>query len=533
MTDDALLEVRDLDIRFGAGSLAVHAVRGVSLSVAAGECLALVGGSGSGKSAVARAIVGLAGDSATVTSTRLRFGEHEMSRFRAAQWRAVRGRGIGLVPQDALASLDPLRTVGAEVAEPLLAHKLAGRDEVLPRVTALLADTGLPAPHTFVPRRPHTLSGGQHQRVLIASAMAAGPELLIADEPTTALDVRVRAQVLALLTRRKAAGTAVLLISHDLAVVARLADRIAVMNGGVIVEQADTARLLTRPDHPYTQSLLDPVRARVPAARRPAARPDTAALELRAVGKKFRDRNGETLTAVSAVSFSVRPGEIVGLVGESGSGKTTTARIAAGLTPADSGTVLLGSDDVARLPTAARRIRQRDVQLVHQDPFGSFDPRWDVGRVVGEALAAAKVARPDRADRLRRLLDQVGLGELSPRRRPRELSGGERQRVAIARALASRPRVLVCDEPISALDAVVQEQVLRLLASLADRLGLAVLLISHDLAAVRRTCDRVVVMHEGGIVEQGTVEDVFDRPVHAHTQELLTAALPPVRTDAG
>ncbi|NUT52564.1 MAG: ABC transporter ATP-binding protein [Saccharothrix sp.] len=509
-----LLRVDDLVVRFRAGrGRWVRAVDGVSLTLAAGECLAIVGASGSGKSAAARSLVGLAGPDAVVTSARMVCAGRELGGLREAQWRAVRGREIALVPQDALTALDPLRRVVDEVAEPLLAHRLADRADARGRVPGLLADVGLPDPEGFLRRLPHTLSGGQHQRVLIASAVAAGPKVIIADEPTTALDPGVQAQVLDLLAARKAAGAAVLLISHDLGVVARLADRVAVMSGGRIVEEADTARVLTRPAHPATRAMLDDG----PAAPRDPVRPGRPVLELRDVAKSYPGGGRE---AVSGVSFGVGRGETVGLVGESGSGKTTTARLALCLLRPDAGEVLLDGVRWSHLPERARRARRGEVGLVHQSPLAAFDPRWTVRRVLAEPLRTVGVTgRGAAAD----LLDQVGLPESLMGRRPHELSGGERQRVAIARALATNPRVLVCDEPVSALDAAVRGRVLELLADLQRRRGLGLLLISHDLRVVRRMSDRVVVMRAGRVVEHGDTREVFDRPTTQHTRALLAA----------
>ncbi|MFE1321126.1 dipeptide ABC transporter ATP-binding protein [Kitasatospora phosalacinea] len=598
-----LLTVRGLDVSFGS----LHAVRSVSFTLDRGECLAVVGESGSGKSVTARALVGLAGGSARVAARALDFDGRDLTAQSEAQWRALRGRGIGLVLQDALASLDPLRTVRAEVAEPLRTHRTVPRAQTADRVLELLRDVGVPEPARRAAQYPHQLSGGLRQRALIASAVAAEPELLIADEPTTALDVSVQAQILDLLDRLRARGTALLLISHDLAVVGRLADRVAVMYRGRIVETGPTARVLEHPAHPYTRALLDavpgvrPRGSRLSAPRpaalpllaeapdgcpylhrctaadelclalpaepdehgvlcrhpladapgprpaRPAGAPERAdapgggpdapagepVLEAQEIAKSFRAPDGSAHRAVDGVSFRLRAGETLGLVGESGSGKTTAARIVLGLLAPDSGRVTFAGQPWSGLPERRRRPLRSRIQAVQQDPLGSFDPRYQVGRVVGEAVALAGVrGRGPRRDRTVELLEQVGLSASLLERRPSELSGGQRQRVAVARALASSPDVLVCDEPVSALDVSVQAQILDLLADLRRELGLALLFISHDLAVVRHVSDRVAVMRHGRVVETGPVEQVFARPAHDYTRELLAAVATPLRHPA-
>ena len=587
-----LLTVDGLNVRFGE----LHAVRDVSFTLDRGECLAVVGESGSGKSVTARTLVGLAGARATVTADTLRYDGRDLAGLGEAQWRTVRGRRIGLVLQDALVSLDPLRTVGAEVAEPLRVHGLATREQLRPRVLELLGKAGVPEPERRAEQYPHQLSGGLRQRALIASALAAEPELLIADEPTTALDVTVQAQVLDLLDGLRREGTALLLISHDLSVVARLADRVAVMYGGRIVESGPTARVLAEPRHPYTRALLDavpsarsrgtrlsaaggtgataaaagpatgegcpyasrcaaadelcrtafppadaagthchhpdvqapaPVPLPLAAVRLAAAvspEPAAALIEVDRISKRFRAPDGSEHHAVREVSFELRAGETLGLVGESGSGKTTAARIVLGLQEPDSGTVRLDGQPWSGLPERRRRADRLRIQAVQQDPLGSFDPRYRVEQTIGEAVARAGVPRGrERRSRVAELLDQVGLSATLLGRRPLELSGGQRQRVAIARALAPAPRILVCDEPVSALDVSIQAQILDLLADLRRDLGLALLFISHDLGVVHHLSDRVAVMKDGRVVETGEVTEVFARPRAEYTRELLSA----------
>ncbi|WP_051760872.1 dipeptide ABC transporter ATP-binding protein [Herbidospora cretacea] len=490
-----VVEVTDLHVSFPG----VHAVRGVSLAVHPGECVAVVGESGSGKSVTARTLLGLTGEEATVTAGRLAIEGVDASRFGERQWRSIRGRKLGYVLQDALVSLDSLRPVGKEIAETLKLHRAAPRHEIPSRVIDLLTEVGVPEPEVRARQYPHELSGGLRQRALIASAIACGPRLLIADEPTTALDVTVQAQILRLLAERKRAGQALLLISHDLAVVAELADRILVMKDGVVVEDGTAAQVLGSPAHPYTRSLLDAIPG--PGVRNTVA----GDVVIRAEGlvKTFKGR-----TAVDGVSFELRAGQTLGVVGESGSGKTTMARLVLGLLRPDRGTV---------------EVDRRQVQVVYQDPLSSFDPRFSVRRILDEALEVGGTPRRERGRRSVELLEQVGLDESVLERRPLKLSGGQRQRVAIARALAPRPRVIVCDEPVSALDVSIQAQVLDLLTGLQAELGVAYLFISHHLGVVHHVSDHVLVLKDGRAVESGDAHQIFTAPADPYTQELLAA----------
>ncbi|KLL11670.1 dipeptide ABC transporter ATP-binding protein [Protofrankia coriariae] len=512
----SLIEVDGLTVGFGRQAEPV--VRGVSFHVEPGECLAVVGESGSGKSVTVRALLGLAGPRAVVSAKRLRLDGQDATAFSRRQWQAVRGRVVGMVLQDAMVSLDPMRRVGSEIGEPLKLHTGHRRQARAERVAELLREVGVPDPRARRGQYPHQLSGGLRQRALIASALAAGPKALIADEPTTALDVIVQEQILRLLGRIKDSGVGLLMISHDLAVVARLADRVAVMHDGAIVETGATARVLDSPAHPYTRLLIDAVPDRR-TRRRPGRRARGApVLQIDAISKTYPKSPG---MAVDAVSLSLREGETLGLVGESGSGKSTVARIATGLLTPDDGQVLFDGAPWSALAERERRPRRGLIQIIHQNPQAAFDPRFTVRRIIGEAMPG--VARGRREERTIELLGTVDLDPRIADRRPHELSGGQRQRVAIARALAARPKVLVCDEPVSALDVSVQAQVLDLLERLQRDTGAALLLITHDLGVVERTSDRLAVMKDGRVVEEGATEAVFDHPEHPYTRALLAA----------
>ncbi|QAY72659.1 ABC transporter ATP-binding protein [Agromyces protaetiae] len=564
MSGSALLRVEHLDVSFGAAHARKHVVKDVSFTVGRGECLALVGESGSGKSVTARTLIGLTGQGAQVTAERLEFDGHDLRRFSERDWRRTRGAKIGFVLQDALASLDALRKVGAEIAEPLRAHARLTRRERDAEVLRLLELVGVPAPEVRAAQYPHQLSGGLRQRALIASAIAVDPHFLIADEPTTALDATIAARIIGLLGELKAADRGMLLVSHDLAVVAALADRIAVMRQGEIVEEGPAAEVLADPRHPYTRDLLAAVPSLHPRGARLSRGPVISVDRLRAVRRdgdaaRVADVSSEvapttdagasspviraegltksyvgpdrvTRTVVDGVGFEVAAGRTLGIVGESGSGKTTTARIVLGVETADAGRVFWKGTDWTLLPADARRTARRSLQAVYQDPLASFDPRYTVGAVLGEALEAAEVPRgSERADQAAALLDLVRLPTELLRRRPIELSGGQRQRVAIARALAASPEVLVCDEPVSALDVSVQAQVLDLLAALQEELGLTYLFISHDLSVVHHISDSLIVMKDGVIVEHGDADAVFADPRDPYTRELL-AAVPRLTT---
>ncbi|TFC31305.1 ABC transporter ATP-binding protein [Cryobacterium sp. TMT1-3] len=550
----AALTVHNLRVGFGADPV----VRGVSFEIARGECLAIVGESGSGKSVTARSLLGLAGANARVGADRLELGGQTVLGLTDRAWRARRGKDVGLVLQDALVSLDPLRPIGREIADSLRLHTILGAAARARRVLELLDAVGLPEPATQVQKLSGQLSGGERQRALIAAAIALDPPLLIADEPTTALDVTVQAQILALLEHITRAGTAVLLISHDLAVVSRIAHRVAVMHDGRMIETGRTEQVLGAPRHEQTQRMVAAIPAdkprgtRLSLSTRPrdAASPvsadstvlanstvlddstvsaaSTVVLEAIGLSKSFRRPDGSRHLAVDDVSFALKRGSTLGIVGESGSGKTTTARLLLALLPPDRGAVRVFGEPWSAASEKTRRGLRPGVGAIYQDALGSFDPRWNVAEILTDALGLSPGLRqrrraPQTTARLLTLLDEVGLAAAVLTRRPLELSGGQRQRVGIARALAGRPAILICDEPVSSLDVSVQAQVLDLLDDLQRERGLSLIFISHDLGVVQHVSDEIAVMRAGRVVESGPAARVFAAPQHPYSVQLLAA----------
>jgi peptide/nickel transport system ATP-binding protein len=532
-----LLSIADLEVRFGADP---PAVRQVDLQVRTGQTVAIVGESGSGKSTTAAAILGLLPPGGRITSGRIVFDGVDLTAADERRLRSIRGSGIGYVPQDPMTNLNPVWKVGFQVREALRANNLSAARQ---QAVQLLADAGLSDPGLRARQYPHQLSGGMCQRALIAIGLAARPRLLIADEPTSALDVTVQRQVLDHLQRLTGElGTAVLLITHDLALAAERAERLIVMHQGAVVESGAAQSILQNPQHPYTQRLV----AAAPSMRDPVARTRVAHVAAEhaernvsqdvvvasALTKIYRPSRGAPwrkvdVHAVDDVSFRLRRGTTLAIAGESGSGKSTLARMVLGLLQPSSGTVIFDGLDVSDTASLSRRETldfRRRVQPVFQNPYGSLDPVYSVFHTIAEPLRIHRIGdRRQRQRTVRELAEQVALPSSLLRRRPRELSGGQRQRVAIARALALRPEVLVCDEAVSALDVVVQAQILELLAQLQADLGLTYLFISHDLAVIRQIADEVMVMRAGRIVEHAATEDVFTSPRHDYTRQLLAA----------
>ncbi|MFF5454589.1 dipeptide ABC transporter ATP-binding protein [Streptomyces sp. NPDC012950] len=639
MTTPPLLDVRGLDVGFTTpDGRPLHAVRDVSFTLRRGETLAVVGESGSGKSTTALALLRMLPGTGRITGGSVLLDGEDLAAATEDRLREVRGARIGMIFQDPMTALNPVLSIGRHLDEVLRAHGdrdrgatdtgtdtdtdtdtgtgadtgkpprrpgRARRDKAARRARAveLLRLVGIPDPERRLDDHPHQFSGGQRQRVLIAMALAGEPDILLADEPTTALDATVQDQILTLLGElTRTTGTALVLITHNMGVVARACERVLVMYGGTVVEDGPTAEVLTRPRHPYTAGLLaavprlsapsgtrltgipgtppdlslplagcafaarctlaedhcrttapplvaltDTVRAAcLPAAERSEPlppppppvrieRPAPGAVVLAAEGlrKTYRGRGRRTFTALDDVSLTLAAGETLGIVGESGSGKSTLARVLAHAHPADGGRILLGGKDVTRPDRAELHAVRRRVQLVFQDPYASLNPRMTVGEIVAEPLRTFGLGTPaERPGRVAELLRLVGLDPAAADRHPRSFSGGQRQRVGIARALAPEPSVLICDEPVSALDVSVQAQIVGLLTDLQRDLGLALVFIAHDLAVVRQVSHRIAVMHEGRIVETGAADELCERPRDPYTRALLAAAPEPVPVTA-
>ncbi|WP_119355083.1 ABC transporter ATP-binding protein [Azohydromonas sediminis] len=522
-----LLEIDRLSVRFGDATV----VDDVSFSIAAGEKFALVGESGSGKSITALSILRLV-DAATTTGA-IRFAGEDLLAKPERAMRALRGADIAMIFQEPMTALNPLYTVGNQIGEVLELHEGLRPNAARARAIELLAKTGIPEPERRVDAYPHQLSGGQRQRAMIAMALAGRPRLLIADEPTTALDVTIQAQILELLDAlQREMGMALLFITHDLNLVRRFTHRVGVMERGRLVETGPTAAVFGAPQHAYTRRLLASRPQRVAP---PVADDAPVLVEGRGIDVRFPIPRGwfrkRDFAAVRQATLALRRGETLGIVGESGSGKTTLGMALLALQPIAAGTVRLGDvrlDDAPR--ETLRRLRRR-MQVVFQDPFASLSPRMTVGQIVGEGLALHRpeLTPAEREAAVLAMLDEVGLSErhgvpLVLQRYPHEFSGGQRQRIAIARAVVLRPELLVLDEPTSALDVSVQQQVLALLADLQRRYGMSYVFISHDLAVVRAMAHRVLVMKDGAVVEAGDAEQVFAAPREAYTRELLAAA---------
>jgi peptide/nickel transport system ATP-binding protein len=521
-----LLRLDRLSVALPPGADRPRALEEVSLELMPGEILCLVGESGSGKSMAANAILRLLPPGVAIEAGQIVFEGQDLAAADEAAMRAIRGAGIAMIFQEPMTALNPLLRIGAQIGEMFRIHTALPTREIEARVLALLEEVRIPDPPLAARAYPHQLSGGQRQRAMIAMALALDPKVLIADEPTTALDVTTQAQILALirdLQRRK--GTGVLFITHDFGVVAEIADRVAVMQHGRVVEQGPAAALLRAPRHAYTQALL----AAVPPLAAPPPRPVAAEPILTVEGLRKTYRSGGFLgrgvrvtEALRGVSLTLPRGATLGVVGESGSGKSTLARCLVRLIAPDAGAVRLAGD--AEAPgRAARRQRARRIQMVFQDPYGSLNPRRRVGELVAQGPMVHGTPRATALARAKELFELVGLDPASTGRYPHEFSGGQRQRIGLARALALEPEVLVADEPVSALDVSVQAQVLRLLAELRARLGLSIVFITHDLRVAAQVSDLVAVMKDGVVMEQGPIGTVFAAPAHPYTRSLIAS----------
>jgi peptide/nickel transport system ATP-binding protein len=527
-TMSALLSVRNLSVGLPPGADRPLALKDVSLELNANEILCVVGESGSGKSMTANAIMGLLPEGIRAQAGRIEFGGQDLLGLNETAMRRIRGARIGMIFQEPMTALNPLRAIGDQIGESFRAHTGLSKAEIRGRVLGLLESVHIPEPATAMRAYPHELSGGQRQRAMIAMALALEPQVLIADEPTTALDVTTQAQILKLIQELQSRrGTAVLFITHDFGVVAEIATRVAVMQEGLVVEQGLASEVLGHPRHPYTRRLIAAVPPLKPPARMPRG-PSPALLTVAGVGKTFRTGkllfgNRRVTHAVDDVKLTLPEGSVLGIVGESGSGKSTLARCIVRLLDIDRGQIVFGSADLAGLRGRALKEHTRHIQMAFQDPYASLNPRRRVGEQVAAGPIIHGVPREKALAKARELFDLVGLDALAFDRFPHEFSGGQRQRVGLARALALEPKILIADEPVSALDVSVQAQVLQLLADLRKKLGLSMIFITHDLRVAAQICDEVVVMKDGRVVEHGPVSVIFSEPSHEYTRALLEA----------
>ena len=529
MADAApVLDIRKLTVSLPAHADRAHAVESISLTVNPGEIVCVVGESGSGKSVTAHAVMGLLPRGLTASAGEILLAGENVLAASKERLRTLRGSRMAMIFQEPMTALNPVMTVGDQIAEVLEIHTQQSSAERRRRVLDMLELVKLPDPERLIDTYPHQISGGQRQRVMIAAALALDPALLIADEPTTALDVTTQARILKLIREmQERRGTGVLFITHDFGVVAEIADRVVVMQRGRVVEQGARGDILRAPREAYTRMLI----AAVPSLSPPPAQPVTGAIILQTsrLSKTYGTRGllfgrGRVVNAVKEVTIEVRRGETLGIVGESGSGKSTVARCIARLVTPTSGSVSVGGHDMAGLSQGALRNLRRNVQVIFQDPYRSLNPRRRVGASIIEGPVNFGTTKADATQRARRLMGLVGLEPDALERYPHQFSGGQRQRLCIARALAMEPILLIGDEPVSALDVSVQAQVLELLAAVKKRFDLAVLFITHDLRVAAQVCDRVAVMKEGEIVEQGTTAALFADPRHPYTRELFDAA---------
>lgn len=527
----SLLEINDLYVKLPAGAERDHAVESVSYTLNHNEILCVVGESGSGKSITARAIMGLLpAPHVFVNKGSILFNGEELTKAKESRMREIRGGEISMIFQEPMTALNPVMTIGKQIDEVIRFHTKIKKRDRRERALELIEQVHLPEPQHIISSYPHELSGGQRQRAMIAMALAMEPKILIADEPTTALDVTTQAQILMLIRElQQEHDTGVLFITHDFGVVADIADRVAVMQHGKIVEIGTTEQVLNHPEHPYTQSLMRAVPSLVPPPVRAIS--EQQELDVRELTKTFSSGGGlfglgakkRVVHAAKNVDITLHKGETLGVVGESGSGKSTLARCIVRLINADDGEILYNGVDLRPLNRAQMRPYRSKIQMVFQDPFASLNPRTKVGRVIADGPRVLGADVNDADKRAREMLDLVGLDERAFDRFPHEFSGGQRQRIGIARALAMDPEILVADEPVSALDVSIQAQILQLLADIRERLQLSMIFITHDLRVAAQVCDRIAVMRLGEIVELGPTATLFAQAEHTYTRELLDA----------
>ncbi|MEX2519595.1 MAG: ABC transporter ATP-binding protein [Paracoccaceae bacterium] len=526
----SLLSIRDLSIALPAGADREFAARDIHFDLAPGEILCIVGESGSGKSMSANAVMGLLPEGVEPVSGEIMFDGRNILGLTEKEMLPLRGRRISMIFQEPLSALNPLMRVGAQIEEVFEAHGALKGAERRRRTLSLLDEVGIPDPESALRAYPFQLSGGQRQRVMIAMALALEPDILIADEPTTALDVTTQAQVLKLIEAlRDKHNMGVIFITHDFGVVADIADRVIVMQSGLIVESGPVADVLLRPQHPYTRALIEAIPRLTQDRAQRAEEARAPVLTVSGLNKTFSTGSGRLfgkrriVHAVKDVSFELFAGETVGIVGESGSGKSTVGRCLVRLLDPDSGRITVDGADIAEMSGAGLRAKRRNLQMIFQDPFSSLNPRARVSRILTEGLIAYGEPRDKAMDAARDLLELVGLDASAMSRFPHEFSGGQRQRIGIARALALNPSIIIADEAVSALDVSIQAQVLDLLADLKSRLDLSMLFITHDLRVAARICDRIIVMQRGQIVEIGPAAKVLHEPESDYTRSLLDA----------
>ncbi|TAL81233.1 MAG: ABC transporter ATP-binding protein [Candidimonas sp.] len=558
----ALLDIDQLRIEFSSRHGNLVAIDNVTLALEKGEILGVVGESGAGKSTIGNAVIGLLQSPGKMTAGSVRLDGQRIDQLPSHEFRKIRGPRISMIFQDPLTSLDPLQTIESQLIETMQVHLNLSHSQAHTRAIDLLQSVGMPEPEMRLQQYPHQFSGGMRQRVVIALALCCEPEVIIADEPTTALDVSIQAQILDLLRKLcKDKQVGMIIITHDMGVIAEITDRVAVLYRGKLVEQGTTQKILGNPDHPYTKSLISAVpRSDIKLRRFPmvtyiedvraptkkeldigthwlgqerdfGSHADAPLVETRNLGiqfvlkNAFFRKNRYMLDAVKDVSFSIKEGEVFGLVGESGSGKSTIARLIAGLYKASSGNVIFNDVNLTKLKDeSALNAFRRQIQMVFQDPYSSLNPRMRILDIVAEPIRFHKLTGSEAQTRsiVGDLLDYVGLGQQALKRFPHEFSGGQRQRICIARALATRPRFLICDEPTSALDVSIQAQILNLLKDLQEKLHLTILFISHDLPVIRQMCDRVGVMRHGELLEVADTEALFSNPQHEYSKHLLS-----------
>ena len=528
---NTLLKISNVDISLPEGSERLLAVENLCIDLAPGETLCIVGESGSGKSLTARALMGLLpAPHVRVSQGQINFCGEDLTKVSERRLREIRGSEVSMIFQEPMTALNPVMTIGDQIDEIFRYHVSMSAAQRRKRAIQLLDDVQLPDPAQIVNSYPHELSGGQRQRAMIAMALALEPKILIADEPTTALDVTTQAQILKLISDMQAVHqTGVLFITHDFGVVADIADRVAVMQYGHVVETGTVDKVLNHPEHPYTQALISSVPSLVPRPAR--ARSEETVLEVQNVNKTFGGgssffnfgKPSRVVHAVKDVTIELRRGETLGVVGESGSGKSTLARCIIQLMDSDSGKIILDGVNICDLNRAEMRPWRAKIQMVFQDPFASLNPRVKVGQIIRQGPIIQGATQDEAEARTLELLKIVGLDERAFNRYPHEFSGGQRQRIGIARALALNPEILVADEPVSALDVSIQTQILSLLDEIRTKMNLSMVFITHDLRVAAQVCDRLAVMRYGEIVETGATADIFDAPQHSYTRDLLAA----------